>query len=538
MRMSDDHAARNTALSQPGRGGVGMAVFVSGMVMLGIEIAGVRMLGPTFGTSNVVWANVIGLVLVFLATGNLVGGWLADRSPRPSTLFRLLLWAAALSAAVPLASRPTLALIGKGVDSLSWGIAPGSFMAALILLAPPLIALGCVTPVAIRLSVSGLGTCGRTAGTIQALSTMGSLVGTFTATFVLIPRAGVTASFVCLSVAAALAGLAGLARYRRETRAVGTALPLALWAITAAAALCETRRPGALRADVTLLMERESAYNLVRVGESRAAIGTLPRGTTLLFLNETVGIHSVWNEQSRYGGYWEIFLAAPFVSREHASLGQVRRVCIVGLAAGTASTLLIDTLGQGVHIDGIEIDPVVVEAGRRFFGMNQKNLRVIVGDGRVELRRSKDHYDLIVIDAYRMPYIPWHLTTREFFSEVRDHLSLDGVVAINVTRGPRSRALVQALTATLLDVYGAVHTVDPEETLNSVLIATPQITDFNNLVSALESQEPRLPESVSRALVNAVRGLHATEAGGAVLTDDLAPAEAIVNDEAVWTAAR
>ena len=133
-------------------------------------------------------------------------------------------------------------------------------------------------------------------------------------------------------------------------------------------------------------------------------------------------------------------------------LDKIDSMAIVGLAAGTtarqASIVYPDIL-----IDGYEIDPKIVQVGYDYFGMDLPNLNVYIQDGRWGLNTSKSHYDIISVDAYRPPYIPWHFTTREFFSEVYDHLEPDGVMVINIGRGLDDRRLINALGSTILEVF-------------------------------------------------------------------------------------
>ena len=117
-------------------------------------------------------------------------------------------------------------------------------------------------------------------------------------------------------------------------------------------------------------------------------------------------------------------------------------MAIVGLAAGTTAREATAVF-QNITIDGIEIDPLIVSVARKYFDMNEPNLNVIVEDGRVGLEKSPHRYQVISVDAYRPPYIPPHMTTHEFFQIAHDHLTSDGVLVINVGRGPEDRRLVE-----------------------------------------------------------------------------------------------
>jgi len=187
-----------------------------------------------------------------------------------------------------------------------------------------------------------------------------------------------------------------------------------------------------------------------------------------------------------------------------------------------------------VQIDGIEIDPEIVEAGRKYFGMTQPNLNVIIEDGRLGLRHSTNRYDVVAIDAYRVPYVPWHLTTLEFFREVRAKLTPTGVVAINVGRigtdeGQEDRRLVDAMTNTMQQVFPTVHTIDVPESFNTILVATNQPTDAANLRANLAA----LPAQSSPLLIEAMRtaasSVRPNGTSTVLFTDDRAPVETIIN---------
>jgi spermidine synthase len=205
-------------------------------------------------------------------------------------------------------------------------------------------------------------------------------------------------------------------------------------------------------------------------------------------------------------------------------------MAIVGLAAGTTAREAAAAY-PGIHIDGIEIDPEIVDVARKYFDMNDPNLNVIVQDGRVGLEKSRDRYQIISVDAYRPPYIPWHMTTREFFQLTRDRLTDDGVLVINVGRAPEDRRLIEAIGSTIASVYPSVYVIDIPETFNSIIYATTQPTSLSNLdanlayLNSRPDTHPLLVESVQTAMAN----LQPTDLTGQVFTDDLAPIEWITN---------
>jgi predicted membrane-bound spermidine synthase len=409
---------------------LGIVVFAAGAASLATEIAAARLLAPAFGSSTVVWANLIGLVLAALALGYRAGGRLADRRPEPRVLGRIVVASALLLALVPFAAKPFLDLAVRGLDRYSAGAVIGSFFAVLVLFAPPVVLLGMVSPFAVRLSVHDVASAGEVAGRLYALSTLGSLVGTFGAALVAIPAVGTQRTL--LGSAALLAGAGAILLGRP-------------WVIVAAAlgALLGIP-PGAIRAESGLLWEDESLYQYVSVvqrGEER-----------VLQLNEGVVDHSVWRASTVLtGGEWDMFLAVPPL------LGRpTLRVAVLGNAGGTTARAF-GVFYPRARIDGVELDPAVTRAARRFLGLGSNpRLRSVTADARPFLRRTHERYDLVLVDAYRPPYVPFYLATKEFFRLVRDRLAPDGIVALNVATVPDDDRLARGIEATLRPDFAQV----------------------------------------------------------------------------------
>jgi hypothetical protein len=207
----------------------------------------------------------------------------------------------------------------------------------------------------------------------------------------------------------------------------------------------------------------------------------------------------------------------------------VRRLGIVGLAGGTIAKQYTQVFGP-IPIDGWEIDGEITDVGRAYFDMTEPNLNVIIADGRWGLAHSREKYDVVAIDAYRLPYIPWQLTTREFFEEVGRHLTDEGVVVINVGRTPDDRRLVDGMVGTLASVFPSVHVVDVPATFNTIVYATRQPTDPGNVVDNLDrlarrGGDPLLVDVLVRTLAN----LQPTPDSNVVFTDDRAPIELLTN---------
>jgi predicted membrane-bound spermidine synthase len=499
-----------------------VTVFSAGMTTLAIELSASRLLGNVFGTSNIVWANIIGLILVYLAAGYFIGGRWADRSPYPDTFYRLIAWGAFTAGLVPMVARPVLLYAAKAVERLDSAVMIGSFFAVLILFSLPVTLLGCVSPFAIRLSLTDSSQAGRISGRIYAISTIGSIFGTFLPVLWLIPSIGTARTFLVFSLGLLTVALLGLGLENWRSTLKHLWMPILLL-ILAALVL-----PGPVKATAGQIYEEESAYNYIQVVEEE------PGGIRYLLLNEGQGIHSVYAPglEITYGT-WDYFLVAPFFNSPPVSLHNVERLGLVGLAAGTIAKQYTQVFGP-IPIDGWEIDPEIVATGQLLFSMNEPNLNVIVADGRWGLSHSQHQYSVIGVDAYRLPYIPWQMTTQEFFLEAFNHLTSDGVMVINVGRTPDDRRLIEAMVGTVGSVFPSVHVVDVPNTFNTILYGTVQPSRPENLVAnqlLLESEGAPLAllDSITRAIEN----LQPTPDSDVVFTDDWAPVERLTNAMAI-----
>jgi spermidine synthase len=497
-----------------------IAVFISGMSSLALEFSASRLLERTFGSSNLVWASIIGLILLYLAGGYFIGGIWADRSPTEKTFYQILIWAALTMAFIPLISRPVLQAAADAFDQLQFGILAGAFVAVIILLIIPVTLLGTASPFAIRLAVQHRGGVGKISGRIYAISTLGSFIGTFLPVLVLIPLIGTYRTILFFAGLLLLAGLAGLGVSCGRKMLLRYA-----WTPLVIAAILLWGLPGTDKHSEGQVYETESSYNYIQVID-------LPDQYRILRLNEGQGYHSIYNPNTlSFNGPWELVLTAPFFNPPPYPPENVKSMAIIGLAAGTTARQATAVYGP-IAIDGFEIDPKVVEVGRTYFDMNEPNLNVILQDGRWGLEHSPNHYQIISIDAYRPPYIPWHLTTQEFFASVHEHLTQDGVMVINIGRAPNDRRLVEALASTIQTSFPSIYVVDVPQTFNSVLFATVQPTTLDyfrtNLAAiiAREDVHPLLKES----LTTVANHLQPAPAAGPVFTDDKAAIEWITND--------
>ena len=481
-----------------------------GAATLGTEIAAARLMAPFFGDSTIIWANTIAVVLVALSVGYWFGGRMADRRPELRALCLLVLLASALLGLVPLVAHPFLSLSVGAFDTYSIGAFAGSLLGVLVLVAVPVLMLGAVSPWAIRLRLRAVEGSGEVAGRMYAISTVGSLVGTFTSALVLIPLVGTQRTFLAFALALALVAAAGAGRR-------WALVPLGLAALVALP-------PGTVKAAPAgrVLEEAETPYQYARVVEAA-------NGERRLELNEGHAVHSVWRAGTHLtGNYWDAFLVDPL-----AGLGRPpRRVAILGAGAGTTASAYAHYF-PATAVDAVEIDGRLLRMGERWFALRPGGgLRLHVADARTFLRSASDRYDAVFVDAYRQPYIPFHLTTREFFAEVRDRLAPGGIVAINVGHPAGSDGLERVLAATVRTAFR--HVVrDPVEPVNTVLLASARPMTPARLRLAARS----LPDDLRPVALGAAARLAPALRGGTVYTDDRAPVEWLVDESIVAHAA-
>jgi len=491
---------------------ISFTVFISGMTTLAAEFGASRLLQMRFGSVNLVWAVIIGLILIYFAAGYAIGGRQADKSPHPETMFTFLAWGGATLGLIPIIAQPILLAAASAMDALNLGVIAASFVATLLLFSIPVTLLAMTSPFAIRITLREADQAGNVSGNLYALSTVGSVLGAFLPTLLLFPLIGTSRTVLLFGLLILLVALGGLEMEKSWTK-------VALFGL---AALLQAGflffGDFHIKDSPGQVFETESQYNYIEVLQEN--------GFTMLRLNDGQGVHSIYNpDQLFYGGPWEQFLVGPFFNPGF-NPEDVKEYAIVGLAAGTSARQATQVF-PSVKIDGFEIDGEIVQVGREYFGMTMPNLTVYVEDGRWGLEHIQQKYDLIAVDAYRPPYIPPHMTTQEFFQIAYDHLNENGALAINVGRAPNDRRLIDGLSTTIATVFPTIYIMDIPNTLNSIVYATKQPTNVDDLfdnynaLNARGDVHPLLLTAMSVTIVNMQPGYQHTQ----VFTDDKAPIE-------------
>ena len=488
---------------------VQLVAAVVGAASLGAEIAATRLLAPWFGASTIIWANTIATVLVALSAGYWIGGRLADRDPTMRGMSRVVLLAGALLAAVPFVAGPILRVSVDALDSVDAGAFAGSLIAVLILVATPVLLLGTIAPYAVRLSVRAVDEAGRVAGRLYAISTLGSLVGVFLSALVLIPLVGTRRTFLSFALALAIVAVPALGR-RFVLAPVAVAALMAIPVGT-------VKDSGSAR----VVWDHETEYQYARVVQERD-------GERRLELNEGQAVHSVYRP-GRWltGDYWDEMLVLPFAAGRRPP----RSVAILGNAAGTTARAYTHFF-PGTRVDGVEIDGELTDVGRRLFDLRGGDLHLHTADARPYLRRTGRRFDLIVVDAYRQPYIPFYLATREFFALARNRLTERGMLVINIGHPEDSDSLERVLTATMGTELPYLLR-DPSQSTNVMLAGSRAPVSAARLRAAI----PSLPAALRPVATATAARLAGPLRGGRVFTDDRAPVEWLIDTSIVEVAA-
>ncbi len=530
-----------------------LLVFGAGICTLGIELTASRLLAPYFGTSQLIWANVIGLTLLYLTAGYTLGGRIADRRPQLGLLCTLIAVAGGFAALIPLLSQPILHWSLSAFSSYSVGVFLGSLLGVLALFSVPVTLLGMVSPFAIRLAIRDTEAAGKAAGNLYAISTLGSIIGTFLPVLLLIPLVGTALTIYIFAAGLLLIAIPGLWMERRRT-----AVAIASVALIAIIIIAIFPPSGPIKvadcSGCSLILEDDSAYNYIQVVErDQGAQGQMIG----LVLNEGQAIHSIYYPKFAQtnnpadlltGGPWDFYAVAPYIypNRDPQTINSM---AMVGSAAGSVPKQFLALYGSDAVVDGVEIDPRIAELGREYFAMHDvdyyharnetpefPNFVTHIADGRVYFAKTDRKYDIIGMDAYKQPYIPFHLTTKEFFETVRDHLNPGGVAVVNAGKPGSDYRLANVLASTMSSVFAQVYMIDVPNNFNTMIIGVPAsvgdgIANFEANLARMDN--PVLRHVMQQALDSNSRKLPLRRwdpsSESRVFTDDKAPVEWVID---------
>lgn len=485
-----------------------MTEFFAGMSVMAVELGASRLLAPYFSSSQIVWTIIIGTIMIAMALGNIYGGRTADKDPNPDKLYGRIMIAAVWIAAIPVLGKyiilgiSALLVFTVSNNLLIWA----AFAACMVLFVFPLFLLGTVTPSLAKYTVDSLEDNGKTVGNLGAFNTVGSIIGTFLPTFVTIPAVGTSITFLIFSGILLLLGLVYFISTKgRKVFCIASVVLFVICSIFGYSGSFAFWAKG-------LTYEGESVYNYLQVKEDEDSV--------ILSTNVLFGVQSIRKKDNGLTGmYYDYALAAPFLAG--ANRKENLNVLILGMGTGTFAVQCeryFDTL----TIEGVEIDQKITDLAERYFEL-PADVKVATYDGRAYLAAVDSVYDVIMVDAYQDITIPFQMSSVEFFTLVKEHLTPDGVMVVNMNmRGTKEGNINQYLSDTIASVFDQVYTVDVEGSTNRELFAFSD----NSRMDIFREDIAGIRDNDLYALMRHIAGqLEYYEKGDYRMTDDKAPVE-------------
>ena len=482
--------------------------FFAGMSVMAVELGASRLLAPYFSSSQIVWTIIIGTIMIAMALGNLYGGRSADKKPDPDKLYARILVAGVWIAAIPVLGKYIILGISAALifavnsNFLIWA----AFAACMVIFVFPLFLLGTVTPSLAKYSVDSLEDSGKIVGTLGAFNTIGSIIGTFIPTFVTIPTVGTSVTFLIFS--GILLALGIVYFVNMKTGKVKSVISAVLFLLCCGLGFSDSF--AFWESDLTY--EGESVYNYLQVKEDSRRV--------ILSTNVLFGVQSVLvKDQALTGMYYDYAMAAPLMTgaKDPAECNML----ILGMGTGTYATQCNRYFGE-MNIEGVEIDDRITELARTYFELPE-SVPVTTYDGRAYLNAVDEKYDVIMVDAYQDITIPFQMSSAEFFMLVRDHLTENGVMVVNMNmRGREEGNINQYLADTIASVFDQVYVIDVRGSTNRELFASNNAAVTDNLSAGLSRLEYR---ELADMMTVVSENLMPYEAGGYMMTDDKAPVE-------------
>ena len=490
--------------------------FIVGAIVMSFEMLGSRYLNPYFGSGIYTWASLISTVLASLTFGYFLGGWLADRRPAAPVLGITVLIGSLYILLLPLFAQPMLELVLSGIDDIK----AGSLVSSLAILFFPVMFLGMYSPFAIRLLLTSAQRSGMVSGTVYGISTAGSIVGTLGTTFYLIPSIGSRASTLSLGIAGILAALLLIALpHLTRKRAVAALLIAALPMLAAGRAQAEDLVDEKLRMELLKrpdgqIARIETEYNDIYINKRRNALTMSFQLKGWHYTESVTNLRDPDDLRVAYTQNMTVGLIYP---------PEPKRILMIGLGGGSISTYLGRAMPQ-TAIDTVEIDPGVIDAARKYFGIKDSpRIRYLDGDGRVFLTRSKTQYDLILVDAFHGGYVPFHLLTKEFYGLIKQRLAPGGAAAFNVHDGSKLYASTLLTLAAVFRNTDLYHSGEGEVSV----VVTDDAPSAETLVQRAAALQGKynfrypLPALLAKRKTDA----KAQMAKGELITDDFAPVD-------------
>ncbi len=482
--------------------------FFAGMSVMAVELGASRLLAPYFSSSQIVWTIIIGTIMIAMALGNIYGGRAADKDPDPKRLYGRIAIAAIWIALIPVLGKYIiLGISAILIISISSGfLVIAAFLACMVIFVFPLFLLGTVTPSLARFTMDSVDDSGKIVGTLGAYNTIGSIIGTFLPTFVTIPSVGTSITFLIFAfILLLLSVLYFLSTKQKSIKCIVGAVILILCALFSA-------KDSFAFWENDLLYEGESVYNYLQVKEDEESV--------ILSTNVLFGVQSILMKNDELTGmYYDYAMAAPLMADVNGKTDP--KMLVLGMGTGTYAKQCRKYF-PAMETTGVEIDEKITELAGTYFEL-PSDIPVVTYDGRAYLNADKEKYDVILVDAYQDITIPFQMSGAEFFELVKEHLTEDGVMVVNMNmQTDEPDNICDYLEDTIASVFPYVYTVDVRNNTNCELFASGNASMMDTYRNALSSME----DNDLRAFLTDVSGhMTAYSGGDRILTDDKAPVE-------------
>jgi spermidine synthase len=489
--------------------------FASGVVIMALEMLIGRTLTPYFGGTVYTWGALISVFLAGMASGYAIAGHIADRRP---TVLAIAVGFGFASLALTLPPLGSDAILNAVLDHIS-DVRLGALAAALCLAFAPAALLASVSPYCMRLLLREAHSSGSVSGRLSALSTVGSIIGALMTSFFLIPTLGVKTIYVALSVLSGLFAALALSVFvarRVKPGSIGAAT-IAVLVSAALAAVGSGKSAHASAANKPppqegIIEAVDSEYNRILIERSGSQIAMEFGYRALRYTESVIDLARPDELVVPYTRYLTLGLAYP--------TQQVRRVALVGLGGGHTAIYLVRS-APGLTADVGELDPDVIRLSEKYFGVRpSQNLNIVNQDGRVFLQRANKRYDAILLDAYRGPFVPFHLTTKEFYTLVKARLTPGGVVVQNVDP---STLFFDSTYLTMKAVFANVDVYHADGNVVLIGYDGPALSD-QALKARAAARQKQLGLKYDLGEMAATRS-PSPVVHGKILTDDFAPVE-------------
>ena len=447
-------------------------VLISGAIFMALEIIGGRLLTPYFGDTVYIWGSIIGIFMISLAVGYHLGGRLADKKPKEHILSLIIFIAGIFTLIIPFTYKNIINI---------FNILPASFAplaASLTIFIIPSVLLGMVSPFAIKLKARSLKKIGKLSGNLYSIGTIGSVIGAFASTFVIIPLFPLKTVFISLAIILLLLPLLIFKKNFKIVLPAVLIIIVILWIFPAQAEQLQEN----------ILFNEESLYGLVTVYQTTTERGTVRS----LSLNGGVMTEMDMDDMTKTVEGWKYFdcFEIPFTMNS-----EIHNVLTLGLGGGSIQKNIHRK--YDIDLDAVDINEKIVEVAKDYFYVKEsETFRIYVDDGRMFLKNTDKKYDLIAVDVvhhdpeqgYKLPF---HLATQEFFKLAKQHLNPDGIIVMNFISDPDSDFL-RSEYKTISSVFNDVLAFSCD---TMVLIASDTTYDIEELNDLDRYQEIELSEN-------------------------------------------